>query len=149
MEKTEFLDQLRMSLNGKLEPQDVNENLRYYEDYINTQVRMGRSEAEVMEALGSPRLIARTITDASGIATQEYEEQVQEQSERQGGRPFAVFAKLLAGFFMLPNWARILISIFLGILVLSLVFTILKALLPAIIILFIIVCMAKFFRDLK
>lgn len=149
MEKTEFLDQLRMSLNGKLEPQDVNENLRYYEDYINTQVRMGRRESEVMEALGSPRLIARTITDANGIATQEYEEQVQEQSEQQERKRFSGIAKILAKFFLLPQWARTLISVFAVLLILSLAFTILKALLPIIIILLIVAFMAKFFRDLK
>ena len=67
MEKTEFLDQLRVSLNGKIDPQEVNENLRYYEDYINIQIRMGKTETEVMELLGSPRLIARSITDAKGV----------------------------------------------------------------------------------
>lgn len=149
MEKTEFLDQLRMSLNGRLEPQDVNENLRYYEDYINMQVRMGKPESEVMEALGSPRLIARTITDANGIATQEYDDQVQDQNENRDKRRGSWIAGILAKFFLLPGWARTLIGVLFVVLLLSLVFTILKALLPVIIILLIVAFMAKFFRDLK
>ena len=149
MEKTEFLDQLRMSLNGRLEPQDVNENLRYYEDYINMQVRMGKPESEVMEALGSPRLIARTITDANGIATQEYDDQVQDQNENRDKRRGSWIAGILAKFFLLPGWARTLIGVLFVVLLLSVVFTILKALLPVIIILLIVAFMAKFFRDLK
>ena len=138
-----------MSLNGRLEPQDVNENLRYYEDYINMQVRMGKTESEVMEALGSPRLIARTITDANGIATQDYEDQVQEQNVDQKRKRGSFIARILAKFFLLPNWARTLIGVIFVVMLLSLVFTILKALLPVIIILLIVAFMAKFFRDLK
>ena len=55
----------------------------------------------------------------------------------------------MAKFFLLPQWARTLISVFAVLLILSLAFTILKALLPIIIILLIVAFMAKFFRDLK
>ena len=113
------------------------------------QVRMGKTESEVMEALGSPRLIARTITDANGIATQDYEDQVQEQNVDQKRKRGSFIARILAKFFLLPNWARTLIGVIFVVMLLSLVFTILKALLPVIIILLIVAFMAKFFRDLK
>ena len=67
MDKTEFLDQLRVSLNGKMDAEEVTDNLRYYEEYINGQLRLGRTEAEVMTSLGSPRLIARSIADAMKV----------------------------------------------------------------------------------
>lgn len=38
-------------------------HVRYYEDYIQSQVQKGRSEEEVLRQLGDPRLIARTLLD--------------------------------------------------------------------------------------
>ena len=65
MNKAEFLEQLRLSLNGRMDASQVMDNLRYYEEYINSQLRQGKTEEDVMSMLGSPRLIARTITDAN------------------------------------------------------------------------------------
>lgn len=72
MTKQEFLDRLRRSLHGKVSPGQVAENLQFYEDYINTEVRKGASEAEVLAGLGDPRLLARTIVEARGGQTAEY-----------------------------------------------------------------------------
>ena len=66
MEKQEFLDKLRLALNGRVETGTVSDTIAYYEEYINTEVRKGRSEEEVMASLGDPRLIARTIIETSG-----------------------------------------------------------------------------------
>lgn len=66
MTKQEFLDRLRRCLHGKVSPGQVVENLQFYEDYINTEVRKGASEAEVMARLGDPRLLARTIVETQG-----------------------------------------------------------------------------------
>lgn len=64
MTQTEFLDTLRKALNGKTDPGVVSENLSYYRSYISDELHKGRSEAEILEELGDPRLIARTILDA-------------------------------------------------------------------------------------
>ena len=61
MTKQEFLEKLRLALTGNVPGSVVSENLQYYEDYINTEIRKGKSEEEVLAALGDPRLIARTI----------------------------------------------------------------------------------------
>lgn len=65
MTKQEFIDRLRAALNGNVSPAQVTENVKYYEEYINTQIRMGKSEAEVLEGLGDPRLIAKSIGAAN------------------------------------------------------------------------------------
>jgi len=44
MEKQEFLDKLRLALNGRVAPEVLTDTVNYYEDYINTQVRLGKSE---------------------------------------------------------------------------------------------------------
>lgn len=65
MNKGEFLEGLRNTLSGEVPPSVVQENLRYYDDYIRTEIQNGRSEAEVMAELGDARLIARTIIDTT------------------------------------------------------------------------------------
>lgn len=64
MTKQEFLDGLRAALSGRVSTGTVMENISFYEEYINTQVRMGKSEAEVLQKLGDPRLLARSIVEA-------------------------------------------------------------------------------------
>ena len=66
MTKQEFLDRLRRSLHGKITPGQIVENLQFYEDYINTEIRKGASEQEVLTRLGDPRLLARTIVETQG-----------------------------------------------------------------------------------
>ena len=39
--------------------------LRYYDSYISDEISKGADEAEVIENLGGPRIIARTIVDAA------------------------------------------------------------------------------------
>lgn len=65
MTKQEFLSGLETALSGEVSQQVFLENMRYYRGYIEDELRKGRSEAEVLEELGSPRLIARTIIDAA------------------------------------------------------------------------------------
>lgn len=63
MDKREFLETLRRSLQGRVGQADVNEHLRYYDEYIMTRERQGYTQEEVLKELGDPRLIARTIID--------------------------------------------------------------------------------------
>lgn len=65
MNREEFLQGLTKALTGEVPPETVRENLRYYEEYIRAEMEKGRSENEIMEELGSPRLIARTIIDTT------------------------------------------------------------------------------------
>lgn len=61
MEKKEFLDILRESLAGNVPVSEVEENIRYYKDYIENEAE---SEEEALKQLGDPHLIARTIIDS-------------------------------------------------------------------------------------
>ena len=64
MTQREFLDTLRKALNGQVPPSAVTENMEYYRSYISDEIKKGRSEADVLDELGDPRLIARSIIDA-------------------------------------------------------------------------------------
>lgn len=68
MRKTEFLQELREALRGEVSAAVIQENVRYYDTYISQETASGRREEDVIEEIGSPRLIARTIIDSSEAA---------------------------------------------------------------------------------
>ena len=68
MSKGEFLDTLRSKLTGEIPPGKVRENIDYYSQYINDKVRTGIAEQDVIQMLGDPLLIARTIIDTQGCS---------------------------------------------------------------------------------
>ena len=65
MTKTEFLQILREELDGRVPYSVIQENLSYYNNYIDGEMAKGASDAQVIDDLGGPRLIARTIVDAT------------------------------------------------------------------------------------
>lgn len=65
MNRQDFLNVLRAALGSELSVAAVEENVKYYEEYINAQIRMGKSEEEVLNMLGNPKLIARSIIEAN------------------------------------------------------------------------------------
>ena len=66
MDRNEFVSTLRAALTGEVSPAAVEDNVRYYQNYISQEIASGKSEKEVLEELGDPRLIARTIIDTQG-----------------------------------------------------------------------------------
>lgn len=66
MSAAEFLNRLEEALRGEVPAQVVDANLQYYRDYIEGEIRKGHTESQVLEELGDPRLIARTIIETQG-----------------------------------------------------------------------------------
>lgn len=64
MTKQEFLDELRQSLSGEVSSESIMDSYRYYSTYIEDEMRSGKSEEQVVEELGRPSLIARSIIAA-------------------------------------------------------------------------------------
>ena len=65
MTRQEFLQELQFALQGQLSQTAVNENIRYYDNYIMEETKKGSSEKAVIERLGNPRLIAKTLIDTT------------------------------------------------------------------------------------
>ncbi|MBQ9983116.1 MAG: hypothetical protein IJP29_00850 [Lachnospiraceae bacterium] len=65
MTKQEFLDELRQSLSGEVSPEAIMDAYRYYSTYIEDEMRSGKAEELVLEELGRPALIARSIIAAN------------------------------------------------------------------------------------
>lgn len=140
MDRQEFLKVLRQTLAGEVSAETVNENLNYYNDYIVTEMRKGRSESEVLQSLGDPRLIAKTIIDTHGTgnsqASYAYDEPgTEEVYEERSGR-----------MFRLPGWAMLLLVLVAAFVVVGAVSSVVVSLLPIIVPVACIVYLVKMFR---
>lgn len=150
MNKQEFIDKLSAALNGRISPAQVQDNVNYYSDYINTQIRMGKSEAQVLEELGDPRLIARTIIAANGqsgdagTAYREYRSTSSNygNSSRNSGGYSGQESRT-----GMPKWLWIVIGILLLAVLLGIVFSVLTFLLPVLVPILVVLFLVKLFRD--
>lgn len=61
MSKEEFLYELEKALSGEMDVMEIQKNLQFYSGYIEEEKRKGKTEEEIIESLGSPRLIAKSI----------------------------------------------------------------------------------------
>lgn len=147
MTKEEFLENLSLALSGKVRTGVITENVNYYEDYINTEVRKGSSEEAVLETLGDPRLIARTIVETSartaGRDASFAESGVRGDSQEYGERG-EVRRRYPLRF---PLWVWFILAIIVVVLVVSAVFSLVSAILPILLPILLIVFLVKLFRD--
>lgn len=144
--KQEFIDRLRMALSGKVSARLVEENISYYEEYINSQVRMGNSEEMVLSSLGDPRLIAKSIITAnegSGTYTTEEDNRSGQREEYYTQKRENNSLRVVN----IPRWAAILITVLIFVVIISIVGSIISALIPFVPIVLIIVFLVKLFRD--
>ena len=61
MRSSDFLLQLKKALENELSAAQVQDNVEYYKNYIKEEMKSGKSEQEVMDMLGDPWAIAKTI----------------------------------------------------------------------------------------
>jgi len=121
MNKTEYVQIIEKALVGNVSPQEVQETVAYYRDYIDMEIRKGRSEQEVLEQLGNPRLLVKSIIAAK--EQRETNEQADEvHEERAQGKSFRI-----------PLLVVVLIALLLVGLVLALLLTVARILLPVLV----------------
>ncbi len=142
MDSQMFLESLRRTLHGKVSQQELTEHIRYYETYLLQERSAGRSEQEILEELGDPRLLARTLAEASGAKNTSREYTVSEDGEPDTSPKFQGD--------VLERWKSRLVA--LGIVVVFLlllvfVFHLFLALLPAIVVLGVIGWLVKKLRQ--
>ncbi len=61
MRSSDFLLQLKKALENELSADRVQENIEYYKNYMKEEMKNGKSEREVLDMLGDPWAIAKTI----------------------------------------------------------------------------------------
>lgn len=155
MEKQEFIEKLKITLNGRVSPSVVMDNVRFYEDYINTEIRKGRNPQEVLDTLGDPRLIAKTIVETN----HQDSEDVQEGSFREAGYEdkstsysgtygdFGAQGNGRRRVMRIPGWAWLIAVILVIVIVLGAIFSVISFLMPILLPVILVVFLVKLFRD--
>lgn len=148
MTKREFLDKLKESLEGEVSPTEMNNQLRYYEGYISEQETGGKSEAEILQELGDPRLIARTIIEMAEVQEQAgdnenyYEGQAEHHETYEGTKIF--------GFDLSNRFSRYLfiaVVVLLVLLILGVVTKVILFLLPLVLPVIMVIFLVNLIRN--
>lgn len=138
MKKQEFLVELQKALSSRVSVSSMQENVRYYDDYISMQMRKGRTEEEIIEEIGDPRLIAKSIITAEMDAAQT---ETEEKSKKHRKGNF-----MQDGRIQLPLW-MICILVALGVfLAVYLIGAVLMWALPILLPMLLIIALIRYFR---
>lgn len=149
MDKNEFIDKLQRALAGGLNSGQVAENVRYYQEYIDSEVRKGKSENEVMEGLGDPRLLAKSIIEANKRAgtsygsNREYDEEMSADTQETDRDKAPSGGKIV----MLPGWLILLFVTVAVILIIGVVTRLLAFFAPVIMVGLVILLIVKVFQS--
>ena len=133
MNKQEFIDSLRRNLSSINDYNFVNDTIAYYENYIETQMRMGKTEQQVMRELGDPRLIAKSIkaTHVSEDTEEQNGYKEYEENKRFDGRRLADAVFSFNGRqIRMPSWLMTIIKTVIFLFVFFIFFTVLRWLSP-------------------
>lgn len=127
---------LQGALTGRVNSSQIAENINYYEDYITTQMRMGKGEEEVIAGLGDPRLIAKSIIEANKHADTVERENYggeEENAYTTGYNGYGGYAYNRPQRKSMPVWLLVLLVILAVLLVISMIFSVFIFLAPILI----------------
>lgn len=130
MSRQDFIDALKRALYGKIDDFTLADHIQYYEGYIAQEIVSGKSEQEVLNELGDPRLIARTLLEAADTKTSSYTEYIVTDREGSSPEPEARIRRY-------EGWKAMAVTVFFILvffLIVVLVFQIVAALLPLLIV---------------
>ncbi len=150
MSKQEFVDKLRAALSGRVSASLVEENVAYYEEYINTQVRLGHAESKVLSGLGDPRLIAKSIITANngeGRAESGTESAGKHSYSEESSYYTETHQSNFPKIVKVPGWVWLLAGILILVLILSAVFSLISLLLPFVPVALVIFFFIKLYKD--
>lgn len=125
MTKAEFLEALRGKLTGEVPASEIHRTIQYYDEYISEAVNSGKTESQVIEELGSPLLIAKTIIDTSAMQEESSGRKTYEESWKTEADPGMSFHQV-----DMSSWTARLVLVLVVLAVCVLVFTILRILIP-------------------
>ncbi len=144
MERTEFLERLQRALSGGVNSSQVMENVKYYRDYIDMEIRKGRSEEEVLGGLGDPRLLAKSIIEANKRAgviegtNRNYDEEASEEKLERKVK--------LGRVVRMPGWLIMLIAVVILLLIIGVAFSLISVFAPIIIPVLVVVLVINYLK---
>lgn len=148
MDKNEFIERLQRTLAGGLGSSQVADNVRFYREYIETEIRKGKTEEEVLAGLGDPRLLAKSIIEANKHAgesygsNREFDDEVTDDVAAKGYNGSRKFE----GRVMLPGWLTMVIITVVVILIIGIATSLISLFAPVIIVGLVVLLIVKLFQ---
>ena len=148
MNKTVFIEKLQRALAGGLNSRQVAENVRYYQEYIDSEIRKGRREEEVMSQLGDPRLLAKSIIEANKHAgtsygsNHEYDDEVADDTREWRREDEMGTGRRI----VLPGWLVMLIVTVIVLLIIGVITSLFAFFAPVIIVALLVLLIVKLFQ---
>ena len=138
MRQEEFLTTFQEALTGKVSDRIIQENVNYYRSYVEREISSGKTEEEVLQMLGDPRLLAKTIEESNKFANGD-ESYTTDQSgwSFQGNRTGQNAQEQntdVKKTFRIQGWLGLVITVVILITVVSLVFSVISFLAPVILV---------------
>lgn len=142
MNKYEFIKRLQKALTGKVDGRELEDTIRYYEDYIDGEIKKGKAEAQVLQELGDPRLLAKNIASVKGNGSggfyeeEEYRQKAWQEEEYTGASKRRV-----------PGWLMAVLILLAVVVIFGIAFSVIWSLLPVIIPVFVAISLFRFFMN--
>ncbi len=174
MNRMEFIEKLQRALAGGLNSNQVADNVRYYQEYIDMEIRKGKSETDVLAGLGDPRLLAKSIIEAnkhtgmnqgtnrtfdeemsgtgntygSSYGSSAYSGGTYSSSAYGGGQTYETHeGKENGRVFRVPGWLILLIVTVVVILIIGVTFSLISVLAPILIPVLFVILLIRIFRS--
>lgn len=149
MDKKEFIEKLQRALASGLPSAQVAENVRYYQDYIEAEIRKGKAEKEVISELGDPRLLARSIIEANKHSGESHGSNRQYDDEVKDKRANRTEGEFSSHITMLPAWLTTLILVVIVVVIIGIATSLISFFAPVIIVVLLILLIIKFIQSNK
>ena len=147
MDKKEFIEKLQRSLASGLSSAQVADNIRYYQDYIESEIQKGKSEEEVISNLGDPRLLAKSIIEANKHSGDNYGSNREFDDEVKDKSGSDKLAKVVSHIFMLPVWLVVLIVVVILIIGIGVITSLISVFAPIIIAVLVVLLVINIFQS--
>lgn len=138
-----FIEELRKALSGSFSANEIDEHATYYEEFIDMQLKKGKTEEEVLQELGNPRLLAKSINDANGGKNRSNDDGISGMKDNHQGKEKKYYGKS----FKIQTWTILIIFLLLVLVMFGLIFSVIALLLrfflPIIIVVFIVKSISK------
>jgi len=135
MTKDVFINDLRRTLAVSLSSSEIEEHAKYYNDYIAMEMSKGKSEEQILDELGDPRLIGKSILEAKGDSDKQSDANQKAKT---------VESKLR----MIPTWLTIILVVGVLVFIIVLLLRVFIQFLPVLLILIFAIAIVSFVRKL-
>lgn len=144
MTRTEFLEQLSRSLSVEMDSPLVDENIKFYKTYFSTEEAKGRGEQEILEELGDPRILAKSLIEAAQRSEAESDGVDGRRARECGSDEYSDFGN--GKLQRLPWWLILILALLLVVALISVIGTLIWSILPFVLPILIVIFIVRLIR---